>query len=126
MLAYDILAAEVTKMPKIIDEAHVFKSVLQVVMKRGYDNATTAEMDNCLMSKPASDITNVTSAGEIRFSPVLDNEVFTDTPDNMMEQGSFQTEVDVVAGVCQVKGYFVNSIIFPHVDFAIINISVFK
>lgn len=31
-------------MPKIINEDEVFKAVLEVLMTRGYDNATTAEM----------------------------------------------------------------------------------
>lgn len=31
-------------MPKIIDEDEVFKAVIRVLMDRGYDNATTAEM----------------------------------------------------------------------------------
>jgi AcrR family transcriptional regulator len=34
----------VVEMPKIVDEDEVFKAVVTVLMNKGYDNATTAEM----------------------------------------------------------------------------------
>ena len=92
----------------------------------GCPNATTADIVNCLKTESAEKMAVVATEGMIEFYPVLEDEVFTDTPLNMLKQGNFQKNADLMAGFTYVEGFLFAQFFCPDLDIANLNISTFR
>ncbi|ELT99984.1 hypothetical protein CAPTEDRAFT_136943 [Capitella teleta] len=120
-----LMSGSAVGMPQLSPSAQPLQEAIKLANAIGCPNATTEELTNCLLRKPAMEIVNATTMS-MEFNPVVDNEYFTDVPLALMEKGLFQKGVDLLAGFTFVEGFMLGQMFFSHVDITNLNYSSFR